>query len=129
MMDEFVCRYEEKTRHDFDPVGRHIQYGLTFIRCAIANTSISIMFCSCLAHIVNVATQKLISTYSKSAFYESEIAGDVEPEYSGNGHDVVGLIRAIAVKVSPFLYVITCITTQHLFYSGEVFKQVQGTFP
>ncbi len=54
---------------------------------------------SCLAHIINIATQKFISTYSKSAFYEPDVTTDAEPEYNGNGRDVVGLIRATAVKV------------------------------
>ena len=53
------------------------------------------MFCSCLAHVINLATQALISTYSKSLHFDPK-----NPEaHVPTSHDEVGLIRAIAVKV------------------------------
>lgn len=58
---------------------------------------------SCLAHIINLATQALISTRSKAKYYnphDNEIHEtpnmDAEP---GHQRDEVGLIRAICVKV------------------------------
>ena len=53
------------------------------------------MFCSCLAHVINLATQALISTYSKSLHFDPK-----NPEaHVPTSRDEVGLIRAIAVKV------------------------------
>jgi len=50
---------------------------------------------SCLAHIINLATQALISTYSKSLHFDPK-----QPDaHVPMSHDEVGLIRAIAVKV------------------------------
>lgn len=52
---------------------------------------------SCAYTVVNIATQKLISTHSKSDFVgEQETSSN---DYVASGRDVVGLIRAIAVKV------------------------------
>ena len=51
---------------------------------------------SCLAHVVNLATQALISTYSKSPHFDPK-----NPEaHIPTTQDEVGLIQTIAVKVS-----------------------------
>ncbi len=100
MTDEFARRYHIKTGRKFDSVGRRIRYVQISIRLCPSYAEISH---SCLVHIINIATQKFISTYSKSAFYEPDVTTDAEPEYNGNGRDVVGLIRATAVKVRPKL--------------------------
>jgi hypothetical protein len=51
-----------------------------------------------MAHIIHLATQALISTYSKAPFYDPE-----HPELLTTGpsgfRDEVGLVRAIVVKV------------------------------
>ena len=53
------------------------------------------MFRSCLAHVINLATQALISTYSKSPHFDPK-----NPEaHVPTSRDEVGLVRAIAVKV------------------------------
>jgi hypothetical protein len=53
---------------------------------------------SCLAHVINLATQALISTYSKSPHFDPN-----KPEaHIPTTRDEVGLIRAIAVKVGHF---------------------------
>jgi hypothetical protein len=53
------------------------------------------MLCSCLAHVINLATQALISTYSKSPHFDPK-----HPEaHVPTSRDEVGLVRAIAVKV------------------------------
>lgn len=53
----------------------------------------------CLAHIINLATQALISTHSKSHHYNP---ADPEADLSSDdiGRDTVELVRAICVKVS-----------------------------
>jgi hypothetical protein len=51
--------------------------------------------CSCLAHVINLATQKLISVYSTSPHFDPS-----KPEaHIPTTRDEVGLIRAIVVKV------------------------------
>jgi hypothetical protein len=53
------------------------------------------MFRSCLAHVINLATQALISTYSKSPHFDPK-----NPEaHVPTSRDEVGLVRAITVKV------------------------------
>jgi hypothetical protein len=57
------------------------------------------MTCSCLAHVINLATQQLISSYSKSPHFDP---------HKPNAHipttrDEVGLVRAIVVKVRNLL--------------------------
>ena len=52
------------------------------------------MFFSCLAHVINLATQTLISTYSKAPHFDPK-----DPEaHIPTSRDEVGLVRAIAVK-------------------------------
>jgi hypothetical protein len=58
-------------------------------------------FYSCLAHVINLATQKLISTYSKAPHFNphdptAHIPGEAS---AGSLRDEIGLVRAIAVKV------------------------------
>ena len=54
----------------------------------------------CLAHIINLATQAVISTRSKSKFYSGDPEDDVICEEQGEfERDEVGIIRAICVKV------------------------------
>jgi hypothetical protein len=51
--------------------------------------------CSCLAHVINLATQALIATYSKSPHFDPK-----NPEaHIPTSRDEVGLVRAIVVKV------------------------------
>ena len=52
----------------------------------------------CLAHIINLATQALISTHSKSRHYNPEDP-DTDLTSGDVGRDTVGLVRAICVKV------------------------------
>jgi hypothetical protein len=50
---------------------------------------------SCLAHVINLATQLLISTYSKSPHFDPKMPDAHVP----TSRDEVGLVRAIVVKV------------------------------
>lgn len=54
---------------------------------------------SCLAHVVNLATQKLIKSYSKSPHFDPKKPDAQVP----TSRDEVGLVRAIVVKVRVIL--------------------------
>jgi hypothetical protein len=58
------------------------------------------MNCSCLVHVINLAMQKLISTYSKSPHFNPQNP-DVHVPASCNE---VGLVRAIVVKINMIIY-------------------------
>lgn len=62
-----------------------------------------IQSCRCLAHVINLATQALLATYSKAKYYEPgmfDIDNDFGiPGADGIWRDEIGLIRAISVKV------------------------------
>lgn len=55
---------------------------------------------SCLAHIINLATQALIKGYSTSQHYDPFKPDDHIPDVNATLRDEVGLVRAIAVKVT-----------------------------
>jgi hypothetical protein len=58
--------------------------------------------CSCQAHVINLGTQVLISTYSKSPHYTPHEPKAHEPDTSNRGdRDEIGLVRTICVKVHP----------------------------
>jgi hypothetical protein len=60
--------------------------------------------CRCLAHVINIATQKLISAYSKSPHFNAHTPTAHIPDTStAVTRDEIGLVRAIAVKVGPLL--------------------------
>ena len=64
----------------------------------------------CLAHIINLATQAVISTCSKSKYYSGDPEDDAAPEDAGTGdQDEIGIIRAICVKVQH-IYVLPLFT-------------------
>jgi hypothetical protein len=68
--------------------------------CAIA------FYCACprrcLTHIINLATQAVITTHSKSKFYDGSLDNDDLPEDLGaTERDKIGIVRAICVKVRP----------------------------
>lgn len=58
------------------------------------------IFHSCLAHVVNLATQALIGAYSKSPHFDPKSPDSHIPTC----RDEVGLIRAIVVKVRCIIY-------------------------
>ena len=59
---------------------------------------------SCLSHVINLGSQALISTYSKSPHYAPHDPKAHEPDTWNHGdHDEIGLIRAICVKVGHCL--------------------------
>ena len=58
----------------------------------------------CLAHIINIATQALISTRSKAKYYDSSAQEAELSDIYADMQDEVGLIRAICVKVHLLLF-------------------------
>lgn len=56
------------------------------------------IICSCLAHIINLATQALISTRSKAKYYSPDTDDAHIPDLGAVERDEVGLVRAISVK-------------------------------
>src|SRR5229473_614742 len=61
---------------------------------------LSLTIYSCLAHVINLATQMLILTYSKTPHYDPK-----QPDaHVPTSHNKVGLIRVIIVKVLIFSY-------------------------
>jgi hypothetical protein len=60
----------------------------------------------CLAHCINLATQAVISAHSKSPHYDPQQPDDHIPDTDALKRDAVGLIRAICVKVSSFVYLL-----------------------
>ena len=57
----------------------------------------------CLAHIINLATQALISTKSKAKYYNPHDIDEHSPDFGTVERDELGLVRAISVKVCRLL--------------------------
>jgi hypothetical protein len=70
---------------------------------------------SCLAHVINLATQVLISTYSKVPYFDPQNPKGHVP----TSRDEVGLVRAIAVKA--------CIIFLCYYYCGLHADCLSGT--
>jgi hypothetical protein len=69
---------------------------------------------SCLAHVINLATQVLISAYSRAPHYNPHDPKGHEVDTSQMANrDEIGLVRTICVKVSPSSFTISY-TTLHL---------------
>jgi hypothetical protein len=64
-------------------------------RCRQRTTATLTLLYSCLAHVINLATQTLIATYSKAPHYNPHDPKGHEP----TTRDEIGLIRSICVKV------------------------------
>ena len=57
----------------------------------------------CLAHVINLATQALLSAHSNAKHYDPAKPTDHEPDVDAFLQDEIGLVQAIVVKVSSFL--------------------------
>jgi hypothetical protein len=99
MIKEFAWRFQKKTGQQFD-TRRHIRQVLSFIANAVI-----LLYDRCLAHIINLATQALISTHSKAKYYNPNAAEEHIPDVDAWNRDEVGLIRTICVKAS-LLYLV-----------------------
>ena len=58
----------------------------------------------CLAHVINLAMQALISTYSKTKHFDPKEPNIHEPDIDAFQRDEVGLIRSITVKVGLLFF-------------------------
>ena len=65
--------------------------------CSLAAVNVDMN--RCLAHIINLATQALISTRSKAKYYDSSTQEAELSDIYADTRDEVGLIRAICIKV------------------------------
>ena len=96
MLDEFARCYQVKAGDTFDTRKRHIwcaaRVNLSAIDLRLTVSS------SCLAHIVNLTTQALISTCSKAKYYSPDDEDAHIPDLTSLDQDEAGLVRAICVK-------------------------------
>ena len=64
----------------------------------------------CLAHIINLAMQVVISAHSKSRYYNGNPEDDHLPEdVGGTECDEIGIVCAICIKVRPFDSIVICL--------------------
>ena len=56
-------------------------------------------------HIINLATQALIATRSKSKYFNPHDIDEHTPDLTATDHDEIGLIHAIVVKVRCLIIV------------------------
>lgn len=72
------------------------------IRCVVvlhtAHILIDFLY-RCLAHVINLATQAFLSLCSTTAHFDPETPEGHEPDLWAEVRDVIGLVRAIGVKV------------------------------
>jgi hypothetical protein len=86
---------------------------------------------SCLAHIINLATQALISTRSKAKYYNPHNIDEHMPDVSAPERDELGLIRAICVKVRFTLpltqryYILYTLQERSSSQRKELFRSIQ----
>lgn len=95
MLVEFARLIKLKTGLIWNPVERRIGYV-----CAPLVSTLTKHFRRCLAHIINIATQKLISAYSKAPHFNAHEPTAHIPDTSESMRDEIGLVRAISVKAS-----------------------------
>ena len=100
MLQEFSRCYLLKTGSTFDVKRRHIrsvqQASTRWHRFYYADTPSR----RCLAHIINLATQAVITTRSKAKFHDgSPDDGELPEDLGASERDEVGLVRTICVKV------------------------------
>ena len=132
MLEEFARCYQAKTGRRFDIKRRQIRY--VFFRSCSHGTQSTRHACSCrcLAHIINLATQAVISAHSKSKFYNGNPEDDHVPEdMGGTERDEIGIVRAICVKVHSTLVLHVCIPNTNILKAHssaqrkEAFKSIQ----
>lgn len=102
MMKEFARRLKKKHKKVYHGGEDHIRYALPDL--SPTKMAYSICLRSCLAHVINLATQALIKHRSPAAYYDSNTPDahvpslDPTPEL-GFRRDELALVRAIFVKV------------------------------
>lgn len=126
MLKAFVNHVKKATGKKFPWQRRRIKW-VVISNQSIGHTTTKFL-CSCLAHVINLATQALISTYSKSLFFDPK-----DPEaHMPTTRDEVGLVRAIAVKARIYKIAILQQTQNHILQQRssskrkEMFKTIQA---
>ena len=106
MMVEFASRLETRTTMPYGARANRVQYAMCLLSIAVCHNT---LLCSCLAHIINLMTQALLTNFSRSLHYDPQhpdrhLPPDVGPDSLAvpNSRDVVGLVRMITVKVRQF---------------------------
>ena len=99
MMEEFAKWYNLKSGKTFDIKKGHIWW--VVISFGLFRHGHLIYF-RCLAHIINLAMQALISVCSKAKYYNPHVLDEHVPDTNSHDRDEIGLIHAIVVKVGWF---------------------------
>jgi hypothetical protein len=94
MLVEFSRLIKLKTGLIWNPV----EWRIGYVHAPLVLTLMK-PFGRCLAHIINIATQKLISAYSKSSHFDAHEPTAHIPDTSELMRNEIGLVRAISVKV------------------------------
>jgi hypothetical protein len=118
MLVEFGRLVKATTGTAWDPVERRIKS----VDSSIKRSPSFNVSSSCLAHVINIATQKLISAYSKSPHFNAHDPTAHIPDTSVGLRDEIGLVRAIAVKVWDSFPR----QTGTYFFPGALILQAQG---
>ena len=106
MMEEFAARLMASTGKRYKWRKRKIKSVLNVFTGLFPLFTSS---CSCLAHVINLATQALIAAYSKSPHFDPK-----NPEaHIPTSRDEVGLVRAIVVKVQYSIFYLRMRTVGH----------------
>jgi len=88
MLQEMATRIKASSGKKYHWRKRRIKYVWFIFGSLLLMTAIS-----CLAHVINLATQALIATYSKSPYFDPKNPDAHVP----TSRDEVGLVRAIVV--------------------------------
>ena len=81
-------------------------------------------------HIINLATQAVISTRSKSKFYSGDPEEDIICEDQGElEHDEIGIVRAICMKVCDTLLRRFQLALTRTYGLGAIFCDTKAAIP
>jgi hypothetical protein len=115
MMAELAAKLKAATGKKYNWRKRKIKYVFPNVQFRLFIT-----IHSCLAHVINLATQALISAYSQSPHFDPK-----NPEaHVPTCHDEVGLVRAITVKVHAN-HIYSSTNTDCYCYSGAVIIETE----
>lgn len=126
MLEEFAKRLNASKAREglkpWDSKTNHIWYVPWF---RIQSSYTNKYFLSCLAHVINLATQAFIAGYSKTKYFDPEKPDDHNPDIDAPDRDVVGLVRAITVKVMSKFH---CTGMYWQWLIGPFIRKAQATF-
>lgn len=91
MMQEFAMRLKNATGVQYLWWKQKIKFVVAYNICF----QLLIIHSSCLAHVINLATQTLISTYSLAPYFDTKNPDAHVP----TNRDEIGIVHTVAVKV------------------------------